>query len=77
MKKIIAVLMAAILALALCTTAFAAAYTDRDRDLTFEYDDKLFEITMDDQTDDELLVILTGKDESWGDTCRYLQHLYD
>ena len=68
MKKTIAILMAAILALALCTTAFAATYTDRDRDLTFEYDDKLFEITMDDQSDDELLVILSGKEKTWGET---------
>lgn len=67
MKKFIAILMIAVLALT-CITAFAATYIDRDRDLTFEYDEALFEISMDDQTDDELLVILTGKQSDWGDT---------
>ena len=64
MKKLFAILMIAVLALT-CTTAFAATYIDRDRDLTFEYDEALFEITMDDETDDELLVILSGKQSDW------------
>ncbi len=66
MKKLFAVLL--ITMLALTCTAFAATYIDRDKDLTFEYDESLFKITMDDETDDELLVILAGKDSSWGET---------
>lgn len=46
--------------------AFAATY--RNDDLTFEYDDALFEVSMDDHTDDEDLVILTGKEAAWGNT---------
>ena len=79
MKKLIAVLMAAVLALGLCSAAYAATYTDRDRDLTFEYDDALFEITTDDQKDDEIYVVLTGKDAAWGATSIgiYLAELRD
>lgn len=66
MKKMIAILLAAMMMLG-CATAFAATYTDRDRDLTFDYDDTLMEISHEDQTDDELLVILGFKDASWGD----------
>ena len=65
MKKLIALLTLAALALS-CTAALAATYTDPDGDITFDYDEALFEITMDDHTDDEDLVILTFKDESWG-----------
>ncbi len=67
MKKFFAMLMIAVLALT-CTSALAATYIDRDRDLTFEYDEALFEIAMNDETDDELLVILAGKDAAWGET---------
>lgn len=67
MKKLMAALMIAALALS-CTAAFAATYVDRDGELTFEYDEALFEISTDDETDDELLVILGAKDEAWGDT---------
>ena len=66
MNKLFAILLAAVLALS-CTAAFAATYT-HDDDITFEYDDARFEISMDDHTDDEDLVILTGKDEAWGET---------
>ena len=66
MKKMITMLLAAVLALS-CTAAFAATYTHED-DIRFEFDDAKFEITMDDHTDDEDLVILTGKDAAWGDT---------
>ena len=65
MKKFIAALLFAVLTLS--ATAFAATYTHED-DIRFEYDDTAFEITMDDHTDDEDLVILTGKDAAWGDT---------
>ncbi len=58
MKKIIALLLAA--ALCLSASAFAATYT-HDDDITFEYDDKYFEIAMDDHTDDEDLIVLTDK----------------
>ena len=66
MNKFFAILIAAVLALS-CTAAFAATYTHED-DIRFEFDDAKFEITMDDHTDDEDLVILTGKDEAWGNT---------
>ena len=56
--------------------AFAANYR-YDDDITFEYDDTLFEITMDDHTDDEDLVILTAKDASWGDETYIRIHLRD
>ena len=65
MKKFIAALLFAVLTLS--ATAFAATYTHED-DIRFEYDDTAFEITMDDHTDDEDLVILTGKDATWGNT---------
>ena len=65
MKKFFAILMVAILTLS--TAAFAATY-NHDDDITFEYDDAKFEISMDDHGDDEDLVILTGKDAAWGDT---------
>ena len=66
MNKFFAILMAAVLALS-CTAAFAATYTHED-DIRFEFDDAKFEITMNDHTDDEDLVILTGKDAAWGET---------
>jgi len=66
MNKLFAILLAAVLALS-CTAAFAATYT-HDDDIRFEYDDARFEITMDDHTDDEDLIILDGKDEAWGNT---------
>ena len=66
MNKFFAIMIAAVLALS-CTAAFAATYTHED-DIRFEFDDAKFEITMDDHTDDEDLVILTGKDAAWGDT---------
>ena len=66
MNKFFAVMIAIVLALS-CTAAFAATYT-HDDDIAFEYDDAKFEISMDDHTDDEDLVILTGKDAAWGNT---------
>ena len=66
MNKLFAILLAAVLALS-CTAAFAATY-NHDGDVRFEFDDAKFEITMDDHTDDEDLVILNGKDAAWGDT---------
>ena len=72
MKKIIVLLMIA--ALALSTAGLAETY--KCDDLHFEYDDTAFEITMDDHTDDEDLIILSGKNEAWGDT--YVKiHLQD
>ena len=64
MKKLIAILMAALLALS--TVAFAEIY--RSDDLNFEYDENAFEITVDDRTDDETTVVLYGKNEAWGHT---------
>ena len=65
MKKMLIMLLVAILTLS--ATAFAATYTHED-DIRFEYDDNAFEISMDDHTDDEDLVILSGKNEAWGET---------
>ena len=66
MNKFFAILIAAVLALS-CTAAFAATYT-HDDDIRFEYDDARFEISMDDHTDDEDLIILDGKDAAWVNT---------
>ena len=65
MKKLFAIILVTVFALS-SVCAFAATY--RNDNLTFEYDDTLFEISMDDHTDDEDLVILTGKDAAWGNT---------
>ena len=65
MKKFFAILLVAILALS--TAAFAVTY-NHDGDIRFEYDDAKFDISMDDHTDDEDLVILSGKDAAWGET---------
>ena len=65
MKKMIVMLLVAILALS--ATAFAATYTYED-DIRFEYDETAFDITMEDHTDDEDLIILIAKDEAWGET---------
>lgn len=64
MKKFAAILLVALLALSTC--AFAETYSRED--IRFQYDKTAFEISMDDHTDDEDLVILTGKNEAWGDT---------
>ena len=61
MKKLFALALIAILALT--TTAFAATYRYDDDDIVFTYDENLFDVTMDDHTDDEDLVILSTKDE--------------
>ena len=75
MKKLIAVVMAALLALS--AAAFAETY--RSDDLTFEFDEKAFEITKDDRTDDETEVVVYGKNEAWGHTyvSFYLKDLED
>ena len=74
MKKLFAMILIAILAMS--TVAFAATYRHDEDDIVFEFDDTLFEISMDDHTGDEDLVILTAKDASWGDT--YIRiHLRD
>lgn len=65
MKKIIAAMLIAVLSLS--CAALAATYTDPDRDFTFEYDDAAFEISMDDHTDDEDLVILDLKNADFGE----------
>jgi len=73
MKKLLVMLLVAILTLS--ATAFAATYTHED-DIRFEYDETAFEVSMDDHTDDEDLVILTGRNAAWGDT--YIRiHLRD
>lgn len=68
MKKTIAVLLAAVLALCgLTALAEVKTYVDPDRDITFTYDDEAFEISQEDVADDELLVILSAKKPEWGD----------
>ena len=64
MKKIFAIVMIAILALS--TVAFAENY--RSDDVKFQYDEKNFEITLDDRTDDETTVVLSGTNKAWGNT---------
>ena len=75
MKKLFALIVAALLALS--ATAFAEIY--RSDDITFEYDEKAFEVSLDDRTDDETTVVLHGKNEAWGNTfiSFYLKDLDD
>ena len=75
MRKLIALIVAALLALS--ATAFAETY--RSDDITFEYDEKAFEVSLDDRTDDEATVVLHGKNEVWGNTfiSFYLKDLDD
>ena len=75
MKKLFALIVAALLALS--ATAFAETY--RSDDITFEYDEKAFEVSLDDRTDDETTVVLHGKNEAWGNTfiSFYLKDLDD
>lgn len=75
MKKLIAILMAALLALS--AAAFAETY--RNDDITFEYDGNAFEITLDDSTDDVTDVVVYGKNEAWGHTyvSFYMKELED
>ena len=63
MKKLMIMLLVAMLAL----TAAATAETYRHDDLTFEYDAAAFEITSEDHTDDEDLVLLGFKNAEWGE----------
>ena len=62
MKKIFALVLIAIMTLT-AATAFAATYRYDGDDIVFTYNEELFDITMDDHTDDEDLIILTAKDE--------------
>ena len=75
MKKMLALIIAALLALS--TAAFAETY--RSDDINFEYDENAFEVTLDDRTDDETTVVLHGKNEAWGNTfiSFYLRDLED
>ena len=61
----------------LSCTAYAATYLDDD--LSFDYDETLFDLVIDDSIDDEILATLTGKDASWGVTTLniYLDELHD
>lgn len=59
MKKFFAILIAAVLALG--ASAFAATYTGEN--IAFEYNDEFFDVSMDDHTGDEDLVILSDKYE--------------
>lgn len=70
MKKLLA--MFVIAALALTGAALAATYTDPERDLTFDYDDSLFEITLEDADDESIYVGLAGRDPAWGSAEIYI-----
>lgn len=65
MKKTIALLLATLMLLT--AAAIAETYTDRDNDLTFTYDPSAFEIAFEDETDDELTVVLGGTNADWGE----------
>ena len=75
MKKMLSLIIAALLALS--AAAFAETY--RSDDITFDYDENAFEISLDDRTDDETMVVLHGKNEAWGNTfiSFYLRDLED
>ena len=75
MKKLILMLMVALLALS--AVAFAEPY--RSGNIAFEYDEKAFEISLDDNLDDETTVVVYGKNEAWGHTyvSFYLKDLND
>lgn len=62
MKKLIALIMAVLLAL----SAVAFAETYHTGDVVFDYDEKVFDISLDDSTDDMTNVVIYGKVESWG-----------
>ena len=64
MKKLFVMILIAILTLS--ATAFAATYTSDD--ILFEYDDTAFEVSLEDFTDDESTVVLSGIVEDWGET---------
>ena len=64
MKKIFALLLAAMLLL----SSVALCEVERNDNIVFNYDENVFEITMDDHTEDEDLIILSATDEAWGDT---------
>ena len=61
MKKLFAALLIAVLAMS--ATALAATYTHDE--ISFDYNEDFFEITMDDHTDDEDLIILTDRYEGF------------
>ena len=63
MKKIIALIMAMLLALS--ASALAATYTSDD--INFDYDDSALEITQEEHKDDDDTVILGFKNKAWGD----------
>lgn len=75
MKKLIAILLAALLAMSVA--AFAETY--RNDDITFEYDGNAFEISLDGSTDDVADVVVNGKNEAWGPTyvSFYMKELED
>ena len=75
MKKMLALIIAALLALS--AAAFAETY--HTGDVAFEYDEKAFDISLDDSTDDVTNVVVYGKVEAWGHTyvSFYMEDLKD
>ena len=66
MKKIFAMLLTVAMLLTCAAMGEAKTYTNPDNDLSFTYDDAVLEISLEDKTDDELMVVLNGKDAAWG-----------
>lgn len=70
-RKMIALALAAMLLVCGCALA-DTNYSDRDEMLTLTYDDALFEIALEDYASEDanadLVLILTGKNEAWGET---------
>ena len=66
MMKIVAAMLIAVMLLMGAAVGETKTYTNPDNDLTFEYDDAVMEISLEDKTDDELMVILNGKEDTWG-----------
>lgn len=77
MKKIIAILLVA--SMSLLGLAALAETTYTGDDIAFRYDEAAFEVAFEDRTDDETTVVLSGKNEAWGETYirLYLAELRD
>ena len=66
MKKTFAMLLVVAMILTCSALGETKTYTNPDNDVTFMYDDAVMEISLEDETDDELMVVLNGKDAAWG-----------
>jgi len=64
MKRIVTILLIAVMALAGCAALAEGTYASDD--LSFSYDAQSFEVTTDYHADDNQMVILSGKNDAWG-----------